>query len=147
MGTPLELVKYNAASGKFEVGQAAVQALREVRAPVAVAAVCGRARQGKSFILNQLLAEGSNAGFTVGPTHRPCTKVSCCRPWILVHRVLHMARMQLAISRCRCAPVLSKPGHGCSVLRCSAPRRMLVGYPASSTRFTPILYVIYSMMS
>ena len=28
--------------------------------------------QGKSFILNQLL--GQSTGFTVGPTHRPCTK-------------------------------------------------------------------------
>ena len=28
--------------------------------------------QGKSFILNQLL--GQSSGFTVGPTHRPCTK-------------------------------------------------------------------------
>jgi hypothetical protein len=35
-------------------------------------AVCGRARQGKSFILNQLL--GASGGFKVGPTVRPCTK-------------------------------------------------------------------------
>ena len=28
--------------------------------------------QGKSYILNQLL--GQSSGFTVGPTHRPCTK-------------------------------------------------------------------------
>lgn len=39
---------------------------------VGVVAVSGRARQGKSFILNQLL--GQTSGFTVGPTHRPCTK-------------------------------------------------------------------------
>lgn len=73
MGTPLELVSYNAKTGKFEVGQAAMKALRGVRGPVGVVAVCGRARQGKSFILNQLLSETSG-GFVVGPTHRPCTK-------------------------------------------------------------------------
>ena len=35
-------------------------------------AVCGRARQGKSFVLNRLL--GRSSGFTVAPTTRPCTK-------------------------------------------------------------------------
>ena len=35
-------------------------------------AVCGRARQGKSYILNQLL--GQSSGFKVAATHRPCTK-------------------------------------------------------------------------
>jgi len=34
--------------------------------------VCGRARQGKSFVLNRLL--GRSSGFTVAPTTRPCTK-------------------------------------------------------------------------
>ena len=37
-----------------------------------VVAVCGRARQGKSFVLNRLL--GRSSGFTVAPTTRPCTK-------------------------------------------------------------------------
>lgn len=74
MGTPLELIKYNAANGKFEVGNAALDTLRKVKGPVAVVAVCGRARQGKSFILNQLLLKSSGGGFQVGATHRPCTK-------------------------------------------------------------------------
>ncbi|GFR45088.1 hypothetical protein Agub_g6464 [Astrephomene gubernaculifera] len=74
MGTPLELIKYNAQNGKFEVGIAALDALRKVKGPVAVVAVCGRARQGKSFILNQLLLQSSGGGFQVGATHRPCTK-------------------------------------------------------------------------
>ena len=37
--------------------------LRSIRGPVGVVAVCGRARQGKSFLLNQLL--GRTQGFTV----------------------------------------------------------------------------------
>lgn len=68
----LELIKYDAQSGKFVLGQKALLALRSVKGPVGVIAVCGRARQGKSFILNQLLQ--TSGGFTVGPTHRPCTK-------------------------------------------------------------------------
>lgn len=73
-GVPLELVRYDAATGKFVAGEEALRALRRVRTPLAVVAVCGRARQGKSFILNQLLEASVGAGFTVGATHRPCTK-------------------------------------------------------------------------
>ncbi|KAL6785100.1 hypothetical protein ACKKBG_A02440 [Auxenochlorella protothecoides x Auxenochlorella symbiontica] len=68
----LELVKYHAQTGKFEVGTEALRILRATAGPVGVVSVCGRARQGKSYILNQLL--GRAGGFTVGPTHRPCTK-------------------------------------------------------------------------
>jgi hypothetical protein len=71
-GHPLELVRYNIETGKFEVGQQAQDVLRGVKGPLAVVAVCGRARQGKSFILNQLLCQ--SGGFSVGSTHRPCTK-------------------------------------------------------------------------
>ncbi|PNH10976.1 Interferon-induced guanylate-binding protein 1 [Tetrabaena socialis] len=74
MGTPLELIKYNGDNGKFEIGTSALDALRKVKGPVAVVAVSGRARQGKSFILNQLLLQSSGGGFQVGATHRPCTK-------------------------------------------------------------------------
>lgn len=71
-GQPLELVRFNATTKKFEVGKEALAVLQSVRAPVGVVSVCGRARQGKSFILNQLL--GQSSGFVVAPTHRPCTK-------------------------------------------------------------------------
>lgn len=69
---PLELVSYDTDKKKFEVGEEALAVLRATRGPVGVISVCGRARQGKSFILNQLL--GQSSGFTVAPTHRPCTK-------------------------------------------------------------------------
>lgn len=68
----LELVRYNTETGKFEVGEEALQVLQQTRQPVGVVAVAGRARQGKSYILNQLL--GRSGGFAVAPTHRPCTK-------------------------------------------------------------------------
>ena len=71
-GKSLELVRYDTSTGKFHVGEEAQRVLRATPGPVGVVAVCGRARQGKSYILNQLL--GRAGGFTVGPTHRPCTK-------------------------------------------------------------------------
>jgi hypothetical protein len=90
---PLELVRYSSEDGKFVVGKEALEVLRQVscrlqlslssmhdapstlqvHAPLGVVAVCGRARQGKSYILNRLLKQ-TDKGFVVGPTHRPCTK-------------------------------------------------------------------------
>ncbi|PSC76322.1 interferon-induced guanylate-binding 1-like [Micractinium conductrix] len=71
-GVPLELISYDQNTGKFKLGAEALEALKRTRGPVGVVAVCGRARQGKSFILNQVL--GRTGGFQVAPTHRPCTK-------------------------------------------------------------------------
>ncbi|GER31755.1 guanylate-binding family protein [Striga asiatica] len=59
-------------NGRFHMDPEAVALLQLVKQPVGVVSVCGRARQGKSFILNQLL--GRSSGFQVAPTHRPCTK-------------------------------------------------------------------------
>ncbi|KAK4723657.1 hypothetical protein R3W88_026436 [Solanum pinnatisectum] len=58
--------------GKFQIDPEALAILQLVKEPVGIVSVCGRARQGKSFILNQLL--GRNSGFHVAATHRPCTK-------------------------------------------------------------------------
>ena len=54
--------------------------LRSISGPVGVAAVCGRARQGKSYVLNAVArtagaaSPAGGAGFTVAATHKPCTK-------------------------------------------------------------------------
>jgi hypothetical protein len=53
----LHLLSYDESTQKFELGEDALNALRAIRGPVGVLAVCGRARQGKSFILNQLVGE------------------------------------------------------------------------------------------
>ena len=71
-GNPLELITYDTQTGKFALGAEALAVLRKVKGPVGVVAVSGRARQGKSYILNQLL--GQSSGFMVASTHRPCTK-------------------------------------------------------------------------
>ena len=81
-GKPLPLVS-TGPDGRFVLGTDALAVLRSISGPVAVAAVCGRARQGKSYVLNALartaggaLAPGgaSGAGFVVAATHKPCTK-------------------------------------------------------------------------
>ncbi|KAL3820413.1 hypothetical protein ACJIZ3_006318 [Penstemon smallii] len=68
---PIRLV-YCDDRGKFHMDPEAVALLQLVKEPVGIVSVCGRARQGKSFILNQLL--GQSSGFQVASTHRPCTK-------------------------------------------------------------------------
>ncbi|KAG0631284.1 hypothetical protein M758_1G241000 [Ceratodon purpureus] len=68
---PLRLV-YCDDKGKFRMDPEAVAALQLVKGPVGAVSVCGRARQGKSFILNQLL--GRSSGFEVAATQKPCTK-------------------------------------------------------------------------
>lgn len=50
---PLRLV-YCDEKGKFRMDPEAVAALQLVKEPIGVVSVCGRARQGKSYILNQV---------------------------------------------------------------------------------------------
>ncbi|XP_047317517.1 guanylate-binding protein 3-like [Impatiens glandulifera] len=68
---PIRLI-YCDEKGKFKIDPEAVAILQLVKEPIGVISVCGLARQGKSFILNQLL--GRSSGFQVASTHRPCTK-------------------------------------------------------------------------
>jgi hypothetical protein len=75
-GKPLLLVSADA-SGRFAVQPEALAVLKACSGPVAVAVVCGRARQGKSYVLNAVLrsaVEGSASAFAVAPTTKPCTK-------------------------------------------------------------------------
>ena len=60
-GKPLHLLQYDERTKKFELGAEALDALRKIRGDVGVLAVCGRARQGKSYILNQLCSAGDEA--------------------------------------------------------------------------------------
>ncbi|KAG1666992.1 hypothetical protein FOA52_014304 [Chlamydomonas sp. UWO 241] len=63
--------------GRFVVRERACEMLRRLDGPVAVVAVCGRARMGKSTLLNQLVGKLSGRaqkGFNVASTQKPCTK-------------------------------------------------------------------------
>eukprot|EP00959_Pyramimonas_sp_CCMP1952_P026377 553761-Pyramimonas_sp.AAC.1 len=75
MARPLQLITCEA-DGTFTVGDEASKVLRAHKGPVGVVSVCGRARQGKSFILNQIAgtAASGGSGFKVAASHRPCTK-------------------------------------------------------------------------
>lgn len=50
---PIRLV-YLDEKGKFRMDPEAVATLQLVKEPIGVVSVCGRARQGKSYILNQV---------------------------------------------------------------------------------------------
>lgn len=52
---PIRLV-YCDENGKFKMDPEAVAVLQLLKEPVGVVSVCGRARQGKSFILNQVFS-------------------------------------------------------------------------------------------
>lgn len=68
----LQLISYDSDTGLVECGQQALACLRSIKTPVGVIALTGRARTGKSYILNQLL--GQSTGFRLAHSHRPCTK-------------------------------------------------------------------------
>lgn len=91
----LQLVRLNPRTGQMEVGSEALAALRACKGPVGVVAVAGRARSGKSFVLNAILRRAAGAaagaaaattatndaddvcspgGFALAHSYRPCTK-------------------------------------------------------------------------
>jgi hypothetical protein len=57
---------------KFHVNDDALRYLKTLTGKVAVVAIAGVYRTGKSYLLNQLM--GRPNGFTVGPTVKACTK-------------------------------------------------------------------------
>ena len=65
--------------GSCQTCPEAMEWLRTIHDPVAVVAVAGRYRTGKSFLLNHVLLRAhenndQETGFPVGPTTQPCTK-------------------------------------------------------------------------
>ncbi|WIA08464.1 hypothetical protein OEZ85_007901 [Tetradesmus obliquus] len=77
-GKPLVLIGFNEATSSWEVGQEAMRVLQTIPGPLCTVSVCGRARQGKSFLLNQILSKFTSVdkpqGFVVSPTHQSCTR-------------------------------------------------------------------------
>jgi hypothetical protein len=69
--TALPLVTI-AKDGSFELLPSTIKKLKQLEGPVAVIAIAGLYRTGKSYLLNRLL--GKQKGFAVGPTVQPCTK-------------------------------------------------------------------------
>ena len=78
-GKPLLLIGFNEAARQWEVNKEAADLLARIPGPLCTLAVCGRARQGKSFLLNTMLGRLSGqdlppAGFQVSPTQHSCTR-------------------------------------------------------------------------
>ncbi|OQR87513.1 guanylate-binding protein [Achlya hypogyna] len=80
MSEPVPLVRVEA-DGSFHVDEAAVEKLNKIKGKIAVVAVAGLYRTGKSFLLNLLVNQQSPTataaqghGFAVGGTINACTK-------------------------------------------------------------------------
>jgi hypothetical protein len=69
----IPLIVYSEQEG-FKVTQEALDFLKAIQTPVAVVAVAGKYRTGKSYLLNRVLLNRKRGGFGVGPTINPCTK-------------------------------------------------------------------------
>lgn len=69
-GKSIALIEFT--DNGFVVNEEAVDILNQLQAPVAVVAVAGLYRTGKSFLLNKVVLR--QPAFTVGPTTRACTK-------------------------------------------------------------------------
>ena len=68
----IEIVESDAQEELFQINEKATAILQRIQGKVAVVAMCGLYRTGKSSLLNWLLDR--KAGFAVGPTVQACTK-------------------------------------------------------------------------
>ena len=73
-GKPIQFITVDEKSGHFEVTQQAMMFLESLprNQKVAVVAIAGPYRTGKSFLANRLL--GQSQGFEIGSTTQACTK-------------------------------------------------------------------------
>lgn len=69
----IPLVSFNPANNSYELQDNAIRFIQSLEPPIAVVAVAGLYRTGKSYLLNRVLLN-RNEGFGVGPTVNPCTK-------------------------------------------------------------------------
>jgi hypothetical protein len=72
MSAPVPFIQLDSKTGQLRVTDEARASLSKVRGTVAVCAVAGVYRTGKSYILNQLA--GQQSGFGVGSSVQACTK-------------------------------------------------------------------------
>ncbi|XP_065874616.1 uncharacterized protein [Euphorbia lathyris] len=70
-GRPIRFVYFDE-NDNLRLDSEAIDVLQRIKGPVAVVSIFGPARQGKSFIVNQIL--GKSSGFPISSTHQSCTK-------------------------------------------------------------------------
>ena len=73
-GIPFMALEGEGADAKFSLTDEAKQFLLTLEAPIAVVAIVGRYRTGKSFLVNRMLLDVTGNGFQVGSTVNSCTK-------------------------------------------------------------------------
>ena len=144
-GSPLELIRYDAATGKFELGREALQVLKNTRGPVGVVAVCGRARQVSPMSRRNAQLQLRRRRRRRSPSAESNSRLCCCcsssaclassppsvQLCTLAGQVLHpqpAAGPQRRLPGCAHAPPLHQ---GCAALavRCG---RWVAGTPRAS---------------
>ncbi|KAJ1457194.1 P-loop containing nucleoside triphosphate hydrolase protein [Pelagophyceae sp. CCMP2097] len=74
-GRAVPLITQDDSTGKYVVSEEALELLAGIEAPLAVVAIAGLWRTGKSYLLNQFSgAVAEKKGFAVGATVNACTK-------------------------------------------------------------------------
>jgi hypothetical protein len=81
------LVTWDTVSRKFTLNPASLAYIRSLPSPISVVAVAGLYRTGKSYLINRVFLNSSQA-FEVGPSVNPCTKgiwiwtepITCSQP-------------------------------------------------------------------
>jgi hypothetical protein len=73
-GIPFMALEGEGSSAKFTLTQEAKDFLVGLKSPIAIAAIVGRYRTGKSFLVNRMLLDLCGTGFQVGATVNSCTK-------------------------------------------------------------------------
>lgn len=76
MGRAFAFITQDDETGEYKVASEAVSLLEKIEAPLAVVAIAGLWRTGKSYLLNHFsgAAEKAEGGFQVGATVNACTK-------------------------------------------------------------------------
>jgi len=73
-GIPFIALEGEGDDAKFRVTDEAVEFLKTLRGPIALASIVGRYRTGKSLLVNRMLLDVQGGGFQVGATVNSCTK-------------------------------------------------------------------------
>jgi hypothetical protein len=73
-GIPFMALEGEGADAKFSLTDEAKEFLMTLDAPIAIVAIVGRYRTGKSFLVNRMLLDVTGNGFQVGSTVNSCTK-------------------------------------------------------------------------
>jgi hypothetical protein len=73
-GIPFMALEGEGAEAKFSLTDEAKEFLLTLDAPIAIVAIVGRYRTGKSFLVNRMLLDVLGNGFQVGSTVNSCTK-------------------------------------------------------------------------